>query len=438
MLRKLIVYLVLVSAATSKAAAQTSFHSLEEVWAYADQHNVTIRNAQYESTKAQDSRKQAYMAFLPQAGITGSFTDNMSLQTQLLPAVIFGGPAGTYKAVQFGQKYIYNGGFTANLDILNLQTWFNVKLAQQSEALNNANTANARKSVYQQLAQQFYSYLLMKEAERISLNSKQVADSIFVSMSNKFAQGIVNKSNLDVAQINMERTGQNYITAACQSATALNSLKGLLGMSLSDSMAIEATMQSGLPTNAIASFSDDPSILVAKYQTDLSLTSLKAARSSFAPTISVNYSNSTQQNDNKFEPFQGGPSWYPAQFWALKANWNIFASCTRWLNVRKGKISLQQSQMQLEYAIKQSAINDENLRLNYIKAKSVVARSQNVMNLSLDNYTHITYRYETGVANIEDRLTAFTDYLNYQNQYLNALSDLFIQVFQLKIRQQTF
>ncbi len=60
------------------------------------------------------------------------------------------------------------------------------------------------------------------------------------------------------------------------------------------------------------------------------------------------------------------------------------------------------------------------------------------MKLSFDNYKHISYRYDAGMAAIDERLNAFKDYIDYQNQYLNSLSDMLVQLYQIKIRQQSF
>ena len=93
---------------------------------------------------------------------------------------------------------------------------------------------------------------------------------------------------------------------------------------------------------------------------------------------------------------------------------------------------------QYENTQKQSAINDENIRLNYQKATAVLSKAEDVMKLSFDNYKHISYRYEAGLSPIDDRLNAFKDYIDYQNQYLNSLSDMLVQLYQVKIRQQSF
>lgn len=60
------------------------------------------------------------------------------------------------------------------------------------------------------------------------------------------------------------------------------------------------------------------------------------------------------------------------------------------------------------------------------------------MNLSYDNYKHISLRYQEGVASLDDRLKAFSDYISYQNQYLNSLSEMLVQLYQIKLRQQSF
>jgi outer membrane protein len=418
--------------------AQTSFSSLEDLWKYADSHNITIRNAGYELDKVLYAKKQSYMAFLPQVTANGSFTDNTSLQTTLIPAEIFGGPSGTYRPVQFGQKYIYTAGFSAQMDIVNLQTWYNVSVARETEEMNRASISNTKKTTYQQIATQYYAYLLNKEAVRLATQSELIADSVLNSVANKFKEGTVNQANLDIAKLNKERAGLTLITAQYQMQTIKNSLKGMLDLSVTDSLAIDGTLQFDITTNIPGTFTEDPAVRLANYQSQLSLNMYRASNANFFPTLTVQYSNTTQQNDNKFEPFQGGPSWYPARYWSLRASWTLFSGGTRWAQSQKNRINYYESKMQFENAQKQSEINDENLRLSFRKSSLLLAKAQNIMNLSYDNYRHISNRYYEGVAALDERLNAFTDYINFQNQYLNSLSDMLIQLYLIKIRQQSF
>ena len=208
-------------------------------------------------------------------------------------------------------------------------------------------------------------------------------------------------------------------TAQYQMLTANNNLKGLLDISVTDSLFIDDQLQHNIETVADAQFAEDPTISLAAHQSNISLYQYKMVKSTFLPTISLLYSNTTQQNDSKFEPFQaGGPAWFPARYWSIKASWQLFNGGGRYYQAKKNRLGYEEKNMNYENVKKQAAINDENLKLAYKKAIALLQNSKNVMELSFDNYKHITNRYNEGIAVIDDRLNAFSDYINYQNQYL--------------------
>ncbi len=422
------------------ANGQVVFTSLEDVWKYADAHNITIRTVKYELDKSGYATKQSYSAMLPQVNATGSYVDNLALQTTLLPGDFVGKP-GTYVPLQFGQQFVYSGGINAQMYVLNLQNWYSARMAKQTEEMNKDSLANTRKNVYQQLATQYYSYLLMQEAARLADETARIADSVYQTTNNKYKEGTNNESNVDVTKLNLERAQQTQITARYQMLTARNNLKALLGFSVNDSLQINATLQSNLDVETNSAFAEDPLIRLASWKTKISLTQYRQSNSAFVPTINVLYNYATQRFDKTFEPFSGATGvagWFPSQYWSLQASFPLFTSGSRYFQSKRNKLNYQESMEQYEYAQKQSAINDENLRLNYQKAKAVLGKTQDVMNLSLDNYKHISYRYDAGIAPLEDRLNAFRDYIDYQNQYLNSLSDMLVQLYQVKLRQQSF
>ena len=420
---------------------QVTFRSLEDVWKYADAHNITIRTVKYELDKSVYATKQSYSALLPQVNATGSYTDNLSLQTTLIPADLLGGPPGSYRTLQFGQQFVYAGGVSAQMNVLNLQNVYNARMAKQTEEMNKDSLANVRKSVYQQLATQYYSYLLMQEAARLADETASIADSVYQSTNSKFKEGTLSEANVDISKLNLERAQQTQITAQYQMITARNNLKALLGFSLNDSLKIEATIYGSLDIAATGAFAEDPSLRLALWKTKISLTQYRISNSAFIPTVNVLYNYATQRFDKTFEPFNGATGvagWFPSQYWSLQASFPIFTSGSRYFQSKRNKINYEESMAQYENVQKQSAINDENIRLNYRKALAVLSKTEDVMKLSFDNYKHVAYRYEAGIAPLDDRLNAFKDYIDYQNQYLNSLSDMLVQLYQVKIRQQSF
>ena len=440
-MKKSFALIILLLSLCRMANAQVVFTSLEDVWKYADAHNITIRTIKYEVTKSRYTAKQSYSVMLPQVNATGGYIDNIALQTTLIPGQFFGAPPGTYKPLQFGEQFNYSGGINAQMNILNLQNWYNTRMAKQTQEMNKDSLASTRKNVYQQLATQYYSYLLMQEAATLADETARIADSIYQSTNNKFREGTLNQANVDVSEINLERAQQNQLTAQYQMLTAKNNIKALLGLSVNDSLRIDASLDGNLNAEPNGAFAEDPSLKVAFMKTQLSLTQYRTSNSAFVPTINVLYNYATQRYNSTFQPFDGASGvagWFPSQYWSLQASFPLFTSGYRIFQSKHDKINYEESKELYAYAQKQSAINDENLRLNYQKAKAVLGKTKNVMKLSFDNYQHISDRYETGIAPLDDKLNAFKDYIDYQNQYLNSLSDMLVQLYQVKIRQQTF
>lgn len=429
----------LVTALPLISSAQITFSSVEEVWRYADSHNVTIADAGWETQKAVQGVRQSYAAFTPTVNASAAFTDNTSIQTTLIPAVIFGGPEGIYKPVQFGQKYTYNAGFTAQLDLVNIQTWYSARVARESATFSRAAEASTRKNIYQQVAAQYYNCVLCREGLRLARQSLGVADSVLESVTNKYNTGTVNQPSLDMAKLNAERARQTLITASYQLSTSLNQLKGLLAMSATDSIEITGELLQPAGEAGAGMFAEDPAVKLQYSQVAVNRTKLRVSNSGAFPTLSVLYSSNVQQFDNTFRPLDAsGPKWYPANFWSLRATWYILNGGNRWLQSQRNKMTYLQSQADYEQAQRQSAINDENLRLAYNKSVALLQNSKAIMDLSYDNYLHTSMRYSEGISSLEDRLRAFSDYISYQNQYLNSLSEMLVQLYNIKLRHQTF
>ena len=82
MLRKY-AFMLLITATGHFSHAQVIFKSIDDVWQYADAHNITIRSAKYDVEKATYSKRQSYSTMLPQIAANGTYTNNIQLQVVL-------------------------------------------------------------------------------------------------------------------------------------------------------------------------------------------------------------------------------------------------------------------------------------------------------------------------------------------------------------------
>ena len=163
------------------ASAQVSFSSLQEVWEYAAKNNIQVQVAEANKLIAGKNIQQANGGRLPTVALNGGYTDNQLIQKTLIPAHLFNpaAPLGTYSEVTFGRRYLYNASITAQFDIINTQDWFNVKAARLNEQIAGLTIAKTKMDLYQQLANAYFSCILLSEAEKLSLDNVKAAIDIY-------------------------------------------------------------------------------------------------------------------------------------------------------------------------------------------------------------------------------------------------------------------
>ena len=83
----------------------------------------------------------------------------------------------------------------------------------------------------------------------------------------------------------------------------------------------------------------------------------------------------------------------------------------------------------------QSAITDQNIWLSYNTAKTAFEKSKNILALYQNNDVHAERRMNEGIISLDDRLKFYSDLIANQNEYLQSMSDYFIQQYRLQIRQ---
>ncbi|MFB6456160.1 TolC family protein [Chitinophaga sp. Hz27] len=420
------------------ANAQVRFNSLEEIWRYADKNNIQLLTAAGNKSMAADNVKQAYGALLPTVTATGGFTDNVKIQSTLIPANLFNSaaPPGTFTQVAFGTKYIYNGAVAAQLNILNTQDWFHIQAAKLNEELSAQNMAKTKADLYAQLANAYYSYLLLQEAAHLSEENLHTTAAIYELSDNKYKDGQISEVTLNTARINKEKAMKNREVALQQQAVQLNNLKLMLNIKDSLSLATVLTTLE-LQTSDKKNFEEDPAIRIAYTQLQLSKNNLRNSRAALNPTLSAFYQYSTQIASNEFVKF-GNSNNMPAQYWGLRLSVPVFSGNTKRYEIAKNKTDYSNKQLLYDNARLQSDINDQNLLINYHSTQQAFLRARDILDLYRKNDGHATLQLQEGIISLDDRLKVFSDLITNQNEYLQSMSDYFIQEYNMQVRQTKF
>jgi len=433
-----IIILFLYSLCTAlNTKAQLRFASLQELWAYADAHNIQLQAAEAGKTTAGINVKQSYGAILPTVTANGSFTDNMTIQPTLVPANLFNpsAPAGTYTEATFGRRYIYNGNVVAQVDILNTQDWFAIKAAKLNNEIALLNIAKSKTDLYGQLASAYYSYVLLTEAERLSRDNLQTTTTAYNLATNKFTEGLISEITLNTAKINNEKAGKSLELAMQNKLLQLNNLKILLNTR--DSILITERVEKD---NALALgdvFAPDPNVQLSAMQMQAAKNEWQSSKAAFAPTMSAIYQYNTQIAGDQFLKFSNTNN-LPQQYWGLRLSVPVFSGGAKKYQVQKAKVDYSLKQKEYNNAKLQSGINDENLLIAYNSALSVYNKSKDILQLYQGNDTHAERRLSEGVISLDERLKTYSDLIVNQNEYLQSMSDYMIQQYRLQIRQTNF
>lgn len=417
--------------------AQVSFSSLPEVWAYADKHNIRIKTMEAERYIAEKSLQQAYGNLLPTVSANGAFTDNVKIQPTLIPASLFNpaAPAGTYTEATFGRRYIYNANITAQFDLLNTKDWFSIKAEKLNNEIAGLNIAKLKADLYEQLANAYYSCLLLSNAAQLSKENLQTATALYNIARNKFAEGQVSEVTLNTALINREKAAKSLDIAEENQALQRNSLRQLLNTN--DSIRISDSAFTAAAFTEDTLFTPDPNVALSYKQMLMSKTQWQSSRAAFAPTLSAVYQYNTQVAADDFLKFDNSNT-IPQQYWGLRLSVPLFSGNVRHYQVQKARTDYELKQQQYEASRLQSAITDHDIRSSFNSVRAAFDRSSSILKLYQSNDAHANKRMEEGIISMDERLRIYSELITNQNEYLQSMSDYFIQQYRLKIRQINF
>ncbi len=422
----------------SYSKAQVSFNNLDEVWSYLQKNNADLVSSQISKQMATYELKQAYTYLLPKVVANGTYTDNLVLQTTLIPAGVFGVPTDTYIPVQFGQKYIANGGLTAQMDLFNLPMFYNIKKADLQKEYASNQVAINKYRVYEQAANTYFSYLLVKKAIELLEKNDELVSELATSSENKMKEGLIKEYLYNKVIISQKIIQQKLAENKAQLLILENTLRQLLNMKDIETLEIKEKLEVSPSENISVKFAVNPNLVNYELKKRESLVNGLIARADFFPVLSLSGTFNYQQNSQTFKLFDNNTTWYSQKFITLRASWTLFSGGGRILQWKKNNMQLEQAKLLLENSQKQVQTEEINLNLELAKNKESLKKSEEIMQLQNENYQHRVNQFNEGQISLDEKNDDFMELINYQNNYFDDLSRYLISVYKVKLRAQDF
>lgn len=419
--------------------AQITIHSLEETITYCFNNNHELTVSRFNEDIARKNFHLSLSALSPKVNVNSGFDYNYRLQTQLIPAEIFGGTPGTYQEVRFGTPYNWTINLDATMPVVNTSLWQNINTTNRLKNVSKLQTENTQWIIKEQLTQIYYAVLLNKYQMEILNQMIFIQDSLLENGELKYKMGFIEQTELNKlkslklnAEIQFENSNNNFQLMTDQ-------LKLIMGIEMDTELVILDSLPLITPQLFLNNNTNPtmyPSYKSYVLQEKISRMSLNKEYYKFIPEFSLNMRYGQQAFRNELNFFDPSQNWFDVGFIGLKMDWPVFAGLSRWNIIRKEKINLKIIQSEKEYHL-QERIKEDREIMNKLKSSfNIYQTSKEVYELAEDNYRLGTIKYSQGFISIDQVSLLYSEFLQSYQQYLNALYDYIIMENKMSIRQQ--
>jgi len=420
--------LILAFAHSSKAQIQNktvNAFSLEQCVEYAQRNNVQVKNALLAiDVQAQTNREIAAAAF-PTITTSTGVVDYTKIPTSLLPAQIFGGPAGTFIPVQFGTKF--NANYGANLQqlLFDGQVFVALQARATSMELQRKNAALTQESIKANIYKIYYQLSASKTQLNILAANIARLQTLSRDAAIMYKNGFAEKLDVDKVNVQLNNLETEKLKADNSIANGYMGLKMLMGMPVKDSLILTDVIDEKSLTNDVLSESSFQYDVRKDFQylstiKKLNEYNIKRYQLSHLPTIAMGASYSKNAQRSEFDFFKGG-NWFTTSLLSLNISLPIFNGFATNARINRTKLELRETENQIE-SLKNS-IDSEigQAKLNYVSAVATVQFQKKNMQLAETVYMQTKKKFEAGTGSNTEISAAQADLVTSQNNYMNAL-----------------
>ncbi len=411
-------------AQTDTAGHAGYFFSLNDCINYAMAHQHDVVNAVYNKQYAQEQIRQRTGVLLPHANITGSFQDNLKLTTSLIPDFFSNPPDLSKKLpVQFGTKYTSSISGQVNQTVFNSDYFLGLKAAKVYGALSEKSLTRTEIDTKATVDKAYYNVLVNEENIRLAAANLSQLKKALDDTRARYNAGISERVDVDRIQV-------SYNTAATQQENlqrmlgySLDLLKFQMGMPQDSSLQLTQTVKdfspAALPDTLNYSYQDRIEYSRQLTQIALYQLSLKSTKLGFLPTLSAFANYGFNYFSPKFsELYNKG---YGNSAIGLNLSFPVFNGTERIHLVNEAKITLEQSQNDLDNLAQQIRLAVKNAYVQYQNNLALFHTQQTNMQLTQGIYDRIVFKFDQGVSTSLDVISAESELKQAQSDYINAL-----------------
>ncbi|MBP6025449.1 TolC family protein, partial [Ferruginibacter sp.] len=398
-------FLVLLFIVTGFTAVQAQVWTLQQCIDTAQVYNKTLQMSRNNIAISQQKRKEASANLIPKITANADYKYFTDLPTQLMPAAIFGGPAGTFKETQFGVPHNINANLQLTMPLYNPQLFGAMQSTKIAAELSGLQLQKTEEQIYFDISNLYYNgQLLLRQLSFIDSNVVNTA-KLLRNMKLLKEQLMAKGTDVSKVQLQKEQLETQRELVSSRYEQVMNALKFAIGMPLNQYLKIEPEILYKKSDEYAATPAID--IRLANTQSKLLLSELNTLKKSRFPSVSLfgTYGKTGFGYDKQPNDFL---KFYPIGFAGIQISYPLFNGTVTQRKINQKKLEIKNSELQVQIVTEQNAMQTNNAKRQMVVAKKSIETNSSQIKLAQTIYEQTVLQQKQGTASLTDVLLADT------------------------------
>lgn len=372
-MKKILILVTFVFSITLQSQDKKSYSfTLDQAITHALANNRQAINAGRDIEISKQKKWETTALGLPQVNGSVGYLNNIKLQTSLLPAQIFGGPAGEFAEVTFGTKQ----NASASIGVTQLLFDGSYIVALQASKVYLQYFQNYKQKtdldVREMIINSYGNVLLADESKQILEKNREILEKTIFETNQIYKNGLIEEENVEQLKITLSTINNNLNYTSRLKDLGLKMLKINLGIDINNELILtdklDVLAQNNLDLGLISATSDfnaksNINYNIAQNFVQQRSLELKLQKSKALPSLGLGYNLGANSFGETFNFFNTNQRWFNYSNIGVNLTVPIFSSFGRQAKTQQAKIEVDKAKTILDET-------EQKLKLAYDNAKS--------------------------------------------------------------------
>lgn len=405
--------------------------TLSEAQEYALENSYSVKGTDYDLQIAKKKVWEAIADGLPQIDASLDYNNNLDVAVSLLPAEIFGGDAGTYTPVKFGQQYGSTASINVSQKIFDGSYIVGTMAAKVFVQLSKDQKEKSEIQIKDDVAQAYFNVLVAEENFETIQENLLINQKLLKETDAYYQNGFREELDVDQIRLNLNQTKNKLADAKRAIHTSFTILKFSIGMDIDENIQLSQSLKELVDPirtqePVMTDYESTNHIDYRIIDTQLKAQNLviKNEKAAYLPTISAFYNYGKNTSTDYSNVFKSSVPWFKTSVVGLQLKMPIFSAGKRRSKVNQEKLnyrSLENTKLMTEQNLK------KDLTLSFSNLLSAQEKYENdivAVEIAKRIYDKTLIKFNEGISTSTELSENEQQYLDTHSAYINSTFNL--------------